>query len=249
VRLDRAGRGLLLLGIALLIGKLLATGQMVKYMAPALDPLSALTAVMLAVMAGVELWGGLAANRGQPPGAELPAAHAVDESLTAVLLLIVLAVGFVVTPRALGTSGLGGERVTNLLLAFAPGSGAGDPPAVPSRTPLDGHPAVLGQLRRVGLAALGQSVRLTGTMARSDDLGEDEAVLLRYAIVHCVADARPVAFVLVTPPGAALPADQWVEVDGILAARERGGVRLVAVEARRITPIEEPANPYLSGYD
>ena len=197
----RIVRGLLLLGIALLIGKLLATGQMGKYMAPGLDPLSALTALVLSAMAVVELRGARAGRRREAPGAEPTAPHGVDESLTAALLLVVLSVGFVVTPRALGTSGLGGERVTGLLLAFAPGSGA------------------------------------------------DEAALLRYAIVHCVADARPVAFVVVAPPGTELPADQWIEVEGTLAARERGGIRLVAVQARQITPVEEPANPYLSGYD
>jgi uncharacterized repeat protein (TIGR03943 family) len=249
MRLERVVRGLLLLGIALLIGKLLATGQMGKYMAPGLDPLSWLTALVLTAMAAVELRGARDGRRRELLGAELPAPHGVDESLTAALVLVVLSVGFVVTPRALGTSGLGGERITSVLLAFAPGSGASDPAIAPAGTPLDGHPAVLAVLRRLGLAAVGQRVRLVGTVARSDDLGADEAALLRYAIVHCVADARPVAFVVVAPLGTELPADRWIEVEGTLAAREHGGVRLVAIEARQIRPVEEPANPYLSGYD
>jgi uncharacterized repeat protein (TIGR03943 family) len=249
MRPERIVRGLLLLGLALLIGKLLATGQMGKYMAPGLDPLSWLTALALTAMAAVELRGARAGAQQDAPGAEPPAPHGVDESLTAALLLVVLSVGFVVTPRALGTSGLGGERITSLLLAFAPGSGASDPAITPAGTPLDGHPAVLAVLRRLGLGAVGQRVRLVGTVARSDDLGADEAALLRYAIVHCVADARPVAFVVVAPPGTELPADQWIEIEGTLAARERDGIRLVAVQARQITPIDEPDNPYLSGYD
>ena len=247
MRARRAGRGLLLLGTALTIVKLLATGQMVKYMAPGLDVLSVLTAVVLAAMAGVELWAALAPERGMAPPDE-PSARRIEEGLTAALLLLVLVIGFAVTPRALGTSGLGGERVTSLLLAFAPGPAAGGPLATPVAALLDGHPAVLAHLRQAGLAALGRSVRLTGTVVKGDELGADEAVLLRYAIVHCVADARPLALVVVAPPGAPLPADQWVEVEGVLAARERAGARLVAVEARRITPIEEPANPYLSGF-
>src|SRR5262249_27163156 len=167
-------------------------------------------------------------------------------ALTAALLLVVLVVGFTVTPRALGTSGLGGERVTGLLLAFA--QSPGEPPATPTGALLDGHPAVLAYLRQVGSGAVGQRVRLAGTVVRGDDLDADEAALLRYAIVHCVADARPVALVVVAPPGTALPSDQWVEVEGVLAARERAGVRLVTIEARRITPIEEPSNPYLSAF-
>ena len=51
----RLGRAICLLAFALLIGKLLATGQMVKYMTPALDPLSAATGALLAAMAVLEI--------------------------------------------------------------------------------------------------------------------------------------------------------------------------------------------------
>jgi uncharacterized repeat protein (TIGR03943 family) len=82
-------------------------------------------------------------------------------------------------------------------------------------------------------------------MTSSDALGAGEFALLRYAIAHCVADARPVALLVVasTPPD--VRPDQWVEIEGELASRERDGDRLVTIVARRLTPVQEPRNPYL----
>ena len=117
-------------------------------------------------------------------------------------------------------------------------------PPIPAE-PLDDVGPLLAYLRSVGSGSIGQPVRVTGMVMRSDALGASEFALLRYAIAHCVADARPVAL-LVT--GATLPdvrLDQWVEIEGEVASREREGDRLVTIVARRITPVEEPRNPYL----
>ncbi len=250
----RLGRGLLVLGLALVIAKLLVTGQMAKYMAPALDPLSALTAGVLAIMGVLELRGAFASGRAAGPahttepdeGVE-PSGSVIEEGLTYGLVVLILLMGFFVTPRALGSSGLGGERVSRLLLRFAPGSVRSASTAAP--TPpnlLDDEIAVLAYLREAGEAGVGPRVRLAGTITRSDEFGASEFALLRYAIAHCVADARPVALFVVAPPDFDLAADQWIEVEGVLTVREREGDRLVTIEAQRIRPIEEPGNPYLS---
>jgi len=242
--LPGAGRGVLLLGLAAVIAKLLATGQMVKYMAPALDPLSALTAVVLLVMGAVELLG---AARGGLTGGHATDGAWVEDALTYTLVLVILGVGLAVTPRALGSSGLGGERVAGLLLRFGPGSTGPASAAAPTpASPPEDLGPVLAYLREVGQAGLNHPARVVGTFARSDEFGPGEFALLRYAIAHCVADARPVALLVVASGDPDLEADQWVEVEGTLAVRERQGDRLVAIEARRIRRIEEPQNPYLS---
>ena len=135
--------------------------------------------------------------------------------------------------------------MTRLLLTFAPGSpGAPRPPKPDER--LDDTGALLAYLRRVADGSVGQPVRVTGMVMRSDALGAGEFALLRYAIAHCVADARPVALLVVPPtPAADVQTDQWVEIEGEVASREREGDRLVTIVAHRITPVEEPRNPYL----
>jgi len=169
---------------------------------------------------------------------------ALELGLTWVVVLLPLALGLVVAPSALGTSALGGERVTRLLLTFAPGSPSAARPPQPAEA-LDDVGPLLAYLRRAGSGSVGQPVRVTGMVMTSDALGAGEFALLRYAIAHCVADARPVALLVVAPTLPAVRPDQWVEIDGEVASREREGDRLVTIVARRITPVEEPRNPYL----
>jgi uncharacterized repeat protein (TIGR03943 family) len=249
----RAFRGALLLGFAALIGKLFLTGQMVLYLSPALDVLTALTGLVLAVMGVIEL----RESRGGPASArtrrfsekdEDHGMHGPEAILTYLLLLLPLAVGLVVTPRVLGSGALGGEPVSSLLLTFAPGP-APAPVAMPPtpRRPIDDTADLLAYLQEAGEAGVGQRVRALGSTLRSDTLGRGEFALLRYSIVHCVADARPVVLLVVAPLAPPLPADQWVEVDGVLGSRESAGGRLVTIAAERVTPVNEPPNPYLRG--
>jgi uncharacterized repeat protein (TIGR03943 family) len=285
----RLGRAMCLLAFALLIAKLLATGQMVKYMTPALDPLSAATGALLAAMAVAEILavarrsgGGSrsaatssqrAGDRdGRAPGATpvgdpragggqdsrharyedghaTHGAGGIELALTSLLVLAPVVLGLVVTPRALGSGALGGEQVNRLLLTFATGDDAGRSAgalASAAEVPLDDLGALLAHLRRLGEGGVGQRVRVTGMAARSDALAPNELGLLRYAIAHCVADARPLALLVVGAGALDLAEDQWVEVEGVVAVRQREGDRVVAIVAERITPIDEPVNPYLA---
>ena len=87
-----------------------------------------------------------------------------------------------------------------------------------------------------------------GLVAHSADLPPNEFILLRYMIVHCVADARPIGLLVASSDGAAWGVDQWVAIDGSLASRERSGDRLVTIVADRIVPTDEPGNPYLPAF-
>ncbi len=89
-------------------------------------------------------------------------------------------------------------------------------------------------------------MRIAGLALRPDDLGAGEFALLRYAIAHCVADARPLALLVTVPAAQMPPRDQWVEVEGVLAVTERDGTRLVTIAAERTRPVPEPQNPYLA---
>ena len=111
----RVGRAACLLAFALLIWKLLATRQMVKYMTPALDPLSAATGVLLAAMAVLEIWGAVGRRTSGPERcSSLTPVHAthgagrIELALTATLVLAPVVLGLLVTPRALGSGALGG---------------------------------------------------------------------------------------------------------------------------------------------
>jgi uncharacterized repeat protein (TIGR03943 family) len=253
-RTTALGRAAVLLLSAAVIVKLFAAGEMVKYITPTLDPLTALAGVVLGVMGAMEAWHGLRTGPGQRAAThDAEHGHSADGSMNEALergfiyaiVLLPLALGLVVAPRALSTSALGGEHVTRLLLTFAQGFAAAARAPKPD-APLDDVGPLLAYLRKVGDGSIGQPVRVTGLVLRSNALGTGEFALLRYAIAHCVADARPVALLVVASTSPDIQPDQWVEVDGEVASREREGDRLVTIVARRITPVEEPRNPYLS---
>lgn len=117
------GRALLLLGLAFLIGKLFVAGEMVKYMSPTLDPLTALTGIVLAALGVLELVGagrdgGRALHEPSRFSAmsalarrhdEGPHPAGLEDGLTDVLVLVFILLGLAVAPRALGSGALGGE--------------------------------------------------------------------------------------------------------------------------------------------
>jgi uncharacterized repeat protein (TIGR03943 family) len=111
--------------------------------------------------------------------------------------------------------------------------------------PIRDVPDLFAYLRSAGESGVGQPVHLVGIVARGDNLPADQFVLLRYSIVHCVADAQPVGVLVQLPAGQVVTPDDWVELDGELSSSAQGGVRLISVVATRVTPTNEPVNPYL----
>jgi uncharacterized repeat protein (TIGR03943 family) len=223
-------RGALLLGLAGLIFKLLLTGQMALYMSPALDPLSALAGLVLALLGAVEL---RSARRLSPRCAES------DDLLTYVPVAALLGVGVLVTPRALDPTALGGMQAARAVVAYSAVGAASF--AEPPSAPITDVPDLFKYLRTAGEAGVGQSVRVVGMAVPDANLGPNQFVLLRYTIVHCVADAQPIG--LLIEASEAPPSNGgWVIVDGVLGANP---AHLVSVQASRISPTDEPAEPYL----
>ena len=251
-------RALLLLATAGVIAKVFLAGQMALYMSPTLDPLTALTACVLAAMGLSEVRATAIAHNGSslpPPPAGGTHDHerqheaAVDQTLTLLVVAVPLVLGLAFVPRALGSAALSGEDVVGLVWSFAPGDAMPAPTAAvappPPKGPVEDFADLYGYLRQAGAAGIGQRVHALGVVTRGAGLGSDQFVLLRYSVVHCVADARPVALVVQAPGVAGWQEDQWVAVDGSLSALPLGGEQLVSVLAERIAPIDEPPDPYL----
>lgn len=234
-------RGLLLLGVAGLIAKLLVSGQMALYMSPALNPLTGCTGVVLAGMGVFELWSCARASAAVGAGAH---GSLADEALTYLLVLAPVGLGLLTVPHALDSTALGGQDVTRVVIAFSPTPVASSvgPPA----QPIEDVAGLFKYLRTAGEGGVGQPVHLVGIVARGGSLSADQFVLLRYTIVHCVADAQPIGLLVRMPPAAAdSTTNAWVEIDGTLASTEQGGAHLISVLATRVTPTDEPPEPYL----
>jgi uncharacterized repeat protein (TIGR03943 family) len=239
----RVVRAALLAGFGVLVAKLFVTGQMGKYMSSSVDGLTAAAGVAMLLMAVVEARSTQSLQAGESSHASR--GDAVERALTYALVAGTLTLGLLMAPRALGTAALGGEDLGNFLLVFQPGARAVESaqPAPPDG-PIADIADLLAYLDRVGEAGVGQPARVAGLVASSGRLEAGEFALLRYTIVHCVADARPIGLVL-TNVTSDLDQDQWVLVDGVVGVREWAGSRLLTIEARSVTPSEQPDDPYL----
>jgi uncharacterized repeat protein (TIGR03943 family) len=239
VNLGRAVRGTLLLGLAAMIGVLLASGRMSMYMSPAMDLLSALTGALLGLLGAVELFG---------PAHDVPQhAHVrgPDALLTYVLVGLPVALGLFYVPRALDAAALGGQAPSSYVLAF---SSTRPDAAQSTREPLPDIQSLFRFLRTAGEAGVGQPVQVLGMVAGDSSLADGEFVLLRYAVVHCVADAQPVGLLVLASEASRPPRASWVVVDGTLESSPRSGTHLVSVRATHIQPAEEPTSPYLQAF-
>ena len=258
-------RGLLLLATAGLIAKLMLTGQMALYMSPALDPLTVATGAVLAGMGAHEVWAAVRQRPRRGPGARPPDLHGrtfsaallggneshhgsmTDEALNYLLVLVPIGLGLLTVPRALDPNALGGQDAGRVVIAYSttPASSAAGPPEQPIRD----VPDLFRYLRTAGESGVGQPVHLVGMVAHGDSLAADEFVLLRYSIVHCVADAQPLGLLVRTPDASTSSSSAtWVEIDGTLATIEHGGAHLVSVIASRVSPTPEPPDPYLQTF-
>src|ERR1700682_5365101 len=96
IDVSRLARSGFLLGLGLLTAKLLVTGQMHYYLSAGLDPLTALTGALLAVMGVVELRSAVRGRDGAAPVER-------DLVLTLGVLAVPLLLGLIYTPHALGS--------------------------------------------------------------------------------------------------------------------------------------------------
>ncbi len=234
-------RGLLLVALAGLIARLLVTGQLALYMSPALNPLTGCTGVILAAMGAFELWSATRGGNAVDAGAH---SAGLDEGLTYLLVLLPVGLGLLTVPRALDSAALGGQDASRVVIAYSPIPVSG--PVVPPAQPIEDIASLFKYLRTAGEGGVGQPVHLVGMVARGESLSDGQFVLLRYTIVHCVADAQPIGLLVRTLPAlSASTTNQWVEIDGTLASTDQGGSHLISVVATRVVPTDEPPDPYL----
>lgn len=114
-----------------------------------------------------------------------------------------------------------------------------------------------GAARRVTLLELardarhldGRRVAVEGVVRRDPEVaaqfGPDTAILYRFAITCCIADARPVAVLLVGELPPTLTEDAWVRVVGRIRMEHLGGVAMACLHLEEVAPTPSPRNPYL----
>jgi uncharacterized repeat protein (TIGR03943 family) len=201
---------------------------------------AAIVLLGLAVGRGIELW------RSPTPVESGDHLALLPRRLSAVLLLGVAVLGFLLPPR-LFASDLARQRSLNELTALERGQIQSFRPSRPpeERTLTD-------WVRTLNVypepdAYTGQPVRVEGFVLLPPDLPKDTFLLSRFVLTCCAADAYPIGVPVLPPPGSPRHRpDTWLRVEGQMQTVTLAGQRQVAIAARKIEPIPAPRNPYES---
>ena len=90
-----------------------------------------------------------------------------------------------------------------------------------------------------------QRVVTEGMVYVPEDVPAGHAVLFRFMITCCAADAQPLA-ILVSGEGVEkLPKDTWVRVEGVIDVTRMKDQEVVTIRVDHLEQIPKPAAPYL----
>lgn len=95
----------------------------------------------------------------------------------------------------------------------------------------------------------GKTMRLSGFVLKETDLLENQLVISRFLITHCVADASIIGFLTEMPEAPSLEEDSWIEAEGTIDIGYYNGVELPIIKIEQWKKIQEPAEPYIYPID
>jgi uncharacterized repeat protein (TIGR03943 family) len=94
-------------------------------------------------------------------------------------------------------------------------------------------------------AYTGQIVNVDGFVIHRPDLPDHYLVISRFVITCCAADTYPVGMPVKLPQSrSAYPPDAWFRVEGEMITESLDGQRQLVIQAKSLTSIPEPENPY-----
>ncbi|KYG90687.1 TIGR03943 family protein [[Bacillus] sp. KCTC 13219] len=96
---------------------------------------------------------------------------------------------------------------------------------------------------------IGRRIQLNGFILKEEEFAQNQMVISRFFITHCIADANIVGFLSDFPEATSLAEDTWVEVIGTLDITEFDGAYLPIIKIEQWVEIQEPETPYLYPID
>ncbi|WP_308161968.1 TIGR03943 family protein [Bacillus sp. ISL-75] len=92
----------------------------------------------------------------------------------------------------------------------------------------------------------GRKIKLKGFIYKEAGLSQNQLVISRFLITHCVADASIIGFLSeFSEPSPSLEKDTWVEAEGVLDSTTFNGNELPLIKITGLKKINEPEKPYL----
>ncbi|WHX99958.1 TIGR03943 family protein [Neobacillus sp. DY30] len=92
----------------------------------------------------------------------------------------------------------------------------------------------------------GREITLNGFVYKEDGLQQNQLVLARFLITHCVADAGIIGFISELPESTeSIDVNTWIEATGVLDITNYNGMEYPIIKITNWKEIKEPSEPYL----
>ncbi|RBW67420.1 TIGR03943 family putative permease subunit [Bacillus taeanensis] len=91
----------------------------------------------------------------------------------------------------------------------------------------------------------GRTVKLNGFVYKEEGFQENQLVISRFLITHCVADASIIGFLTEFDQAQHVKENTWVEIEGMIDITTYNGSKLPKVKAASWKEISEPDEPYV----
>jgi len=241
-RLERAFKGLILIGLALFLTNLIVSGRLLFYINPRFAWLTWVAAILLALIA----YAFQHATRDEPQhdGHQHDEHQHAGENLWIGLALVALPLllGILVPPKPLGAQAVSVREVNT--------DGLGLEGNEKTLTTDTAQRNILDWLRAFNAADdpaafSGQTARVVGFVFRDESYAADQFMVSRFVLSCCVADATVLGLIVAWPDSAGLPTDTWVEVEGTFQPGRFDGRTTPILVADRVAHTSAPDQPYL----
>jgi putative membrane protein len=91
----------------------------------------------------------------------------------------------------------------------------------------------------------GREITLKGFVYKEEGLEQNQLVLARFLITHCVADAGIIGFISELPEASSVELNTWIEAKGVLDTTNYNGTKFPIIKITNWKVIDEPKEPYL----
>ncbi|MBT2692810.1 TIGR03943 family protein [Bacillus sp. ISL-55] len=91
----------------------------------------------------------------------------------------------------------------------------------------------------------GRKVSLYGFVYKEEGFAENQLVVSRFLVTHCVADASIIGFLSEFPDAATIEKDTWIKIEGVIETGSYMDTPIPLVKVSKWEITEEPAVPYL----
>ncbi|MFN8443908.1 MAG: TIGR03943 family protein [Caldilineaceae bacterium] len=256
-KFQHALKALLLLALAFFLYSRIATGTLNYYIAQRFAPFTLLALIGLFIVA-VSYHSGRRKTTAEsndshpihpPMDHEAAHVHSHEHHLNwggVLLIALPIVLGLLVSPRPLGSAALANREVNVTV------SGSIMPAAIRSATQKAATDKnILDWSQLFGASSdpaqqyAGQPANVIGFVFRDERFAENQFMATRFVISCCVADSNPAGIVVEGAQTHELPADQWVEVQGVFQPGKLDGQTIPVLVAQSIRKVPVPEQPYL----